>query len=117
MDPLMTEIPHVDEDPHGLSAEIVEREGRREAPPTERERVFVGTGFFWGLLVGVLLGAMVIVLAAQNTDATTVRFLGWRVEAPLFLLVLGSVAVGAFLGQVVAAIYRFRRRKVRTEDA
>lgn len=115
----MSEIPHVDEDPHGLSSQLTEREEPKEAPPAKpaRKRVFVGTGFFWGLVVGLLLATALVILAAQNTDDTTVRFLGWRIEAPLFLLVLGSVIAGIVLGQIVGGIYRVRRRTIKKRAA
>ena len=42
----------------------------------EKERVFIGTGLFWGLVFGVLLAVVMIILAAQNTDTTTIKLPG-----------------------------------------
>lgn len=55
------------------------------------ERVFVGTGMFWGLIIGLVLAVAVVILAAQNTDTTTITFLVWDFSTPLIVLILGSL--------------------------
>jgi uncharacterized integral membrane protein len=80
-------------------------------------KVFVGTGFFWGLIVGLVLATMVIILAAQNTASVTVHFLGWRIETPLIVLILGALLIGIILDEIAGAIYRRRRRRILNERA
>jgi uncharacterized integral membrane protein len=76
-----------------------------------RERVFVGTGLFWGLLVGVLLAVALVILAAQNTGSTTIAFLGWEFSTPLIVVILGTLLVGVVFDELFGLVYRSRRRR------
>jgi uncharacterized integral membrane protein len=80
-----------------------------------RERVFVGTGLFWGLIVGVILALVVIILAAQNTGTTTVSFLGWDFSTPLIVLILGALLIGVVVAELFGLVYRKRRRRTLRE--
>jgi uncharacterized integral membrane protein len=120
--PGMTEVPHMDEDevtshhdaPKADHDNIEKANAARKEQGGER-KVFVGTGFFWGLVVGVLLTAMVIVFAAQNTASIEVRFLGWRFAAPVIVLILGSVLAGVILDEIAGLVYRRRKRRILNE--
>ncbi len=83
----------------------------KTAPTATRERVFVGTGLFWGLIVGVVLAAAVVILAAQNTDTSTISFLAWELSTPLIVLILGSLLTGIILDELFGLVYRKRRRR------
>lgn len=85
-----------------------------ETEPT-RERVFVGTGLFWGLIVGVILALVVIVLAAQNTGTIAVSFLGWDYSTPLIVLILGAFLMGVVVAESFGLVYRKRRRRTLKE--
>ncbi|MGA8040360.1 MAG: LapA family protein, partial [Acidimicrobiia bacterium] len=74
------------------------------------ERVFVGTGLFWGLIVGVLLATTVIALAAQNTGSISVDFLGWHFSTSLIVVILGALLIGVVLDELFGLFYRGRRR-------
>jgi uncharacterized integral membrane protein len=76
-----------------------------------RERVFVGTGLFWGLIVGVILAVVAMILAAQNTGLSTLTFLGWEFSTPLIVLILGSMLIGVVLDELFGLVYRKRRRR------
>jgi uncharacterized integral membrane protein len=92
-------------------------EGDKSAPEGARERVFVGTGLFWGLIVGVVLALAVIILAAQNTGNVTISFLGWEFSTPLIVLILGLLLIGIVLDELFGLIYRKgRRRTLRDRD-
>ena len=80
-----------------------------------RERVFVGTGLFWGLIAGVILALVVIVLAAQNTGTITVSFLGWDYSTPLIALILGALLIGVVVAELFGLVYRKRRRRTLKE--
>lgn len=84
-------------------------------PPPER--VFVGTGLFWGFLVGIVLAVAVILLAAQNTERTTIAFLGWDFSTPLIVVILASLVVGVIFDELFGLIYRVRRRKTLSDRA
>jgi uncharacterized integral membrane protein len=75
------------------------------------ERVFVGTGLFWGLIVGFILALAVVVLAAQNTGAVTISFLGWNFSTSLIVVILGSLLIGIVLDELFGLVYRKRRRR------
>ena len=89
-------------------------EEETEAAP-EKERIFVGTGLFWGLVFGVLLAVVMIILAAQNTDDTMISFLGWDFSTPLIAVILAALLVGVVLDEVVGLVYRARRRRTLTD--
>lgn len=75
------------------------------------ERVFVGTGLFWGLIFGVVLTLGVVILAAQNTSRIDISFLGWDFSTPLIVVVLGALLIGVVLDELFGLVYRLRRRK------
>ncbi|HEX2420422.1 MAG TPA: lipopolysaccharide assembly protein LapA domain-containing protein [Acidimicrobiia bacterium] len=81
------------------------------APIASRERVFVGTGLFWGLIIGVVLATAVVILAAQNTGAATITFLAWDLSTPLIVLILGALLTGIVLDELFGLVYRKRRRR------
>ena len=51
---------------------------------------------FWtgGRIFGLLLGALVVVLAVVNFDPVEVNFLVLRVSLPLFFLIVGVLLIG-----------------------
>jgi uncharacterized integral membrane protein len=79
--------------------------------PAERRAEFVGTGMFWGLLVGIVLAIAVIGFSAQNTQSVTVKVIVWEWSSPLFVVILVSVIVGIVLAEAVGLVYRARRRR------
>jgi len=81
----------------------------------EVHRVFVGTGLFWGLVIGALLTVIVIILAAQNTQQVTVKFLPFEIGTPLIVVLLASLLVGVILDEIVGWAYRARRRRTLTD--
>ena len=74
--------------------------GEQEAARVEVHRVFVGTGLFWGLVLATVLTVIVIILAAQNIQQVTVKFLTFEGGAPLIAVL--SVFVTATLGYNIA---------------
>lgn len=86
-------------------------EGEKTAPGAAPERVFVGTGLFWGLIVGFILALAVVILAAQNTGTVTISFLAWDFSTPLIVLILGSLLIGVVLDELFGLVYRKRRRR------
>lgn len=95
-------------------ADVDKARAARKQSEGER-KVFVGTGFFWGLVFGVLITVMVIIFAAQNTASTEVRFLGWEFATPIIVLILGSVLAGIIIDEVAGLIYRRRKRRILNE--
>lgn len=88
-----------------------------EPPTPAPQRVFVGTGFFWGLIIALVVATLVIILAAQNTASTPVTFLAWDFSMPVFVVILGSLLLGIVLAEMVGLLYRRRRRRILNERA
>jgi uncharacterized integral membrane protein len=111
----MNEFEMNDVDAEAGSLDAVPEPEKRTAAPVEKERVFIGTGLFWGLVFGVLLAVVMIILAAQNTGNTTIKFLSWDFSTPLISVILAVLLVGVVLDELVGLIYRARRRRILTD--
>lgn len=59
-------------------------------------------------VVGILIAAVVIV-ALQNSQQVKVDVLFITVDAPLIVILLAAVAIGALIGYVTPLIHRHRR--------
>ncbi len=81
------------------------------APVATPGRTFVGTGLFWGLIIGIVLAVGVLILAAQNTDNVTIAFLSWEFSTSLIVVILGGILIGVVLDEVFGLVYRRRRRR------
>ena len=58
--------------------------------------------------VGVLL-ALVVIVALQNSQEVRIDILFVNVNAPLIVILLAAVAVGALIGYVAPLVLRHRR--------
>jgi uncharacterized integral membrane protein len=77
-------------------------------PPT-------GTGVYAGLIALILVIAALVVLAAQNTQSVTIRWLGLSWTTPLIAVLLGVMLVTVVLDEVIGAVWRRRRRRILSE--
>lgn len=93
------------------SDDVMATDGEETVPLATPERVFVGTGVFWGLILGLVLALAVIILAAQNTGAVTISFLAWDFSTSLIVVILGSILIGIVLAELFGLVYRKRRRQ------
>jgi uncharacterized integral membrane protein len=64
-------------------------------------------------IVGLFLLLLVAVFCVQNSAVTSVRFLGWRFEWSLALVILVTAVAGVLLGMMVGA---FGRGNAKTQD-
>jgi uncharacterized integral membrane protein len=110
--------------PEAPTPDVAESESAAPAVPStptpaparvEVHRVFVGTGLFWGLVLGTLLTVIVIILAAQNTQQVTLEFLPFEIGTPLIVVLLASLLVGVVLDEIIGWAYRARRRRTLTD--
>ena len=79
--------------------------------PTDTERVFAGTGLFWGLIVVLLLGVAIVILAAQNPEPVELRWLGFEIDVSLVAIILATAVVAVILDQLIGLAWRRRRRQ------
>lgn len=72
-------------------------------------------GIAWGMLLTFVGIALVIVFALQNTDPVPVKFLWLEGEFSLAIVILATAGVSVVLSELVAVIYRSRRKKRQAE--
>jgi uncharacterized integral membrane protein len=63
-----------------------------------------------GWFVGVLV-ALVVIVALQNSQQVSVDVLFVNVDAPLIVILLAAVAIGAVIGYVAPVLRRHRREE------
>lgn len=79
--------------------------------------VYRGTGVSVALVVGVALTVLAIILAAQNTENTTVEVFAADFRAPLVVVILAAAITGVILDEVFGFFWRHRRRHRLAERA
>jgi uncharacterized integral membrane protein len=62
-------------------------------------------------IVGIILGIIIFVFAAQNTETVNYAFLGWTLTAPRVLVVIGVFILGLLTGWLVTGIRSLRKRR------
>jgi putative membrane protein len=62
------------------------------------------------LVIGLILMGLVVVVALQNAEIVTVRFLFWQFSLPQALMSLASMAVGVVAGLLLGTVSRARSR-------
>lgn len=75
----------------------------------------VGPGFPWGGLLAMLVMALIVVFAVQNTSSVEVNFLWIDGEFPLALVILITAMVSILATVAGGALYRRRRHRRRRE--
>ena len=80
--------------------------------PNNDDRRRLGGGAIASLAGLGVLGIFML----QNTQDATVEFLGWQFTWPVWLLVLVSATLGAFIWFGLGVLRRHRRRKERRQD-
>jgi uncharacterized integral membrane protein len=63
-----------------------------------------------------LLGALVVIVALQNSQEVRVDVLFVTVNAPLIVTLLAAVAIGALIGYVAPVVRRHRRDERRSRE-
>lgn len=104
-----------DEESAPPPAQHAEPSPGRPLDEPEKQRVFVGTGLFWTLILGLLLAAALVILIFQNSQDVEVRWLGFDFTAPLIGLLLGTALVAVIIDQIAGLVLRRRRRRARTD--
>jgi uncharacterized integral membrane protein len=69
-----------------------------------------------GAIASIIGGAGLIIFMLQNRDDVRVDFLWFDFTWPLWLVILVSAVVGAFVWFGLGVLRRHRRRKERRED-
>jgi uncharacterized integral membrane protein len=65
----------------------------------------------WGLVLFLLLIALIVVFAVQNTADVPLEFLGWSARFPLAVVIIAVVLVTVVLDEVLGLFLRRRRRR------
>ena len=91
-----------------------ERKGERKAhDPLRASRT---SGFYTGVIgLGIVL-VLLIIFIVQNTEQSSIRFLGWEGNAPQAVLLLIATAAGIFLTATASSLRLLQvRRRVKRE--
>jgi uncharacterized integral membrane protein len=70
-----------------------------------------------GFVVGALVAVPATVFAVSNLETTSVQFLGWQADVPLWIVIGVSVLAGFIIGAGVTAAVQARRRRTRKKRA
>ncbi len=65
------------------------------------------------LIIGILLGAVMVIFAVQNTETVTFRFLPWAITMNRAVLVIGVFVIGGFFGWLIGSIGRAKRARAK----
>jgi uncharacterized integral membrane protein len=82
------------------------------SPPRGRRR---GSGIHWGLIVGLIMAAAVVVGVMQNSQRVEVKYLVWEGHASLAVVLLATVVATVALTTVAGVVWRRRRRRRLTQ--
>lgn len=63
-----------------------------------------------GIVIAAIVAAALVVFISQNTDDTKVTWLFFDGTAPLWIVIVVAAVAGAVLTEVLAFIWRRRRR-------
>ena len=63
------------------------------------------------LIVGIILGAVIVVFAAQNTETVSYTFIAWTLSAPRAVIVVAVFLIGLLTGWLVTGLGRLFRRR------
>lgn len=91
------------------SAPDVPKASKAQPPPAPK---FTRAGALWSaLIVGFLIGIVLLIFIAQNTDPVDLAFLGWRWSLPKGVAILGAAVGGGLLTVAAgtARIFQLRR--------
>lgn len=62
------------------------------------------------LIFGLILMGLVVVVALQNAEIVTVKFLLWQFSLPRALMILASMGVGLIAGLLFGTLLSVRSR-------
>jgi len=70
-----------------------------------------GKRYGWRVWVAVILGALVLIVALQNSQRVQVDVLMVNLTAPLIVVILAAVAIGVVIGYVAPLVRRQHREE------
>ena len=66
-------------------------------------------------IIGIILGAIAVIFAAQNAETVSYTFLAWDLTAPRAIVILAVLLAGIVIGWMFTTLPRFFRRRSRQE--
>ena len=90
--------------------EYLEGEESEESPAPIHD-VDPVSGIAWGVLLLFVGIGLVVIFAVQNTTTVPVKFLWLDGDYPLSIVILTTAVVAFLLGELLALVYRRRRRE------
>jgi uncharacterized integral membrane protein len=74
-----------------------------------------GSGLYVSFVLIILIGALILFFALQNTEPVSVSLFGAQFDTPLFGVAIGAGLVALVLGELVGLVWRRQRRRRLTE--
>jgi uncharacterized integral membrane protein len=81
------------------------------APPESAVKFTKTAAAWWSLIVGLLILVLLLIFIGQNTDSTTIHFLGWNWNTPVAIAILVSAVCGAGITVLTGAARMFQLRR------
>ena len=89
------------------------KSAKRDADPLRGSRT---SGVWLAVVTGGIILVLLIIFIAQNTEPTTIEFLGWEGETPLAVALLIGTVAGLFLAALAGSLRILQlRRRVRRD--
>lgn len=82
---------------------------------SEPVREYRGTGIMWSGIAVIVLLALLVILAFQNTQAVDFEFLWFETSISLSLILAITAGIVVVVTEAVGFFWRHRRRKLRRE--
>ena len=68
-------------------------------------------------IIGILLGALAVIFAAQNAETVSYNFIAWTLTAPRAVVLLCVLIAGIVVGWLFSTLPRlFKRRAAKHDD-
>lgn len=87
----------------------------KEDETEPRHVEYRGTGFYVSLVFAAVVVISLLVLALQNTESVMFEFLWWKIDVPLFGLIIIAALLAITLDELVGVVWRRRRRRQLSE--
>lgn len=67
-------------------------------------------------IIGIILGALAVIFAAQNGETVSYNFIAWTVTAPRAVVLLCVLVAGILVGWLFSTVPRFFKNRGRKSE-
>ena len=62
-------------------------------------------------IIGIILGVLAVIFAAQNGETVSYNFIAWTLTAPRAIVLLAVLIAGILIGWLFSTVPRFFKRR------